>query len=147
MAKLGLQFNSPLIHAVVLILLSLPYFINLGVSSIWDANEAFYAETPREMLASGDYLSPQFNFQPRVQKPPLTYWTVLASYKIFGVNEFAVRFPGALAALGVLLFSYGMARMLFSPQAALFSAAITATTARIFILERRLPIDILLLFF
>lgn len=147
MSKLGLQFNTPLIHVFVLILLSLPYFINLGVSSIWDANEAFYAETPREMIASGDYLAPQFNFQPRVQKPPLTYWAVLASYKVFGISEFAVRFPGALAALGVLLFAYGTARMLFSPRAALFSAAITATTARIFILERRLPIDILLLFF
>jgi 4-amino-4-deoxy-L-arabinose transferase-like glycosyltransferase len=147
MPKLELQFNSPLVHAAILILLALPYFINLGVSSIWDANEAFYAETPREMIASGDYLAPKFNFQPRVQKPPLTYWAVVASYKVFGINEFAVRFPGALAALGILLFAYGMGRMLFSPRAAIFSAAITGTTARIFILERRLPIDILLLFF
>lgn len=146
-SRFRLHPDSRLIHALVLLALSLPYFINLGKSSLWDANEAFYAETPREMLVTGDYLEPHFNYQPRVQKPPLTYWAILLSYKIFGIHEFSVRFPGALAALGVLLFSYGMARLLFNPRSALMAAAISGTTARIFILERRLPIDILLLFF
>ena len=144
--------NNPLpkagfFHAIVLIAVSLPYLINLGTSSIWDANEAFYAETPREMLVTGDYLAPQFNFEPRAQKPPLTYWAILLSYKLFGISEFAVRLPSALAAIGTLLFSYAMARFLFSPRAALVAVVITATTARLFILARRLPIDTLLLFF
>lgn len=134
-------------HAIILITVSLPYFINLGTSSIWDANEAFYAETPREMMVTGDYLAPRFNFEPRVQKPPLTYWVILLSYKFFGVSEFAVRLPSALAALGIVLFSYGIAKMLFGRRAALLSAIITAATPRLFILARRLPIDILLLFF
>lgn len=142
-----MRFHSKPVHAIILLAISLPYFINLGVSSIWDASEAFYAETPREMLASGDYLAPHFNFAPRVQKPPLSYWVIAASYKALGVGEFAVRLPGALAALGVILFVYGIARRLFNPTAALMSALITATTARIFILARRLPIDIFLLFF
>jgi len=135
------------VHAIILLALALPYTIRLGASSIWDANEAFYAETPREMLVTGDYVSPQFNYEPRTQKPPFTYYAILISYKLFGVNEFAVRFPGALAAVGILLFSYAAARRLFGPRAALMSAAIAATSARIFILARRLPIDILLLFF
>jgi hypothetical protein len=142
-----LQINSTVLHAVILLALALPYCINLGKSSIWDANEAFYAETPREMIVTGDYLAPQFNFQSRAQKPPFTYYAILASYKLFGINELAVRLPGALAAIGVLLFSYATARSLFSSRAALICAAITATTPRIFILARRLPIDILLLFF
>lgn len=141
------RIDAPLVHALLLTLLALPYFVNLGVSSLWDANEAFYAETPREMMVTGDYLAPRFNFEPRVQKPPLTYWVVLLSYRAFGVGEFAVRFPGALAALGVLLFCYGAARSAYGPRAGLAAAAIAATTARIFILARRLPIDILLLFF
>jgi 4-amino-4-deoxy-L-arabinose transferase-like glycosyltransferase len=141
------SLKSHLMHAGILLALALPYCINLGTSSIWDANEAFYAETPREMIETGDYLAPQFNFQPRTQKPPLTYYAILVSYKIFGIHEFAVRFPGALAAIGVLLFSYATARSLFNARAAIMCAAICATTARIFILARRLPIDILLLFF
>jgi 4-amino-4-deoxy-L-arabinose transferase-like glycosyltransferase len=142
-----MRLHLPYLHIAFLAALCLPYCINLGTSSIWDANEAFYAETPREMLESGDYLAPRFNFEPRAQKPPLTYWAILASYKLFGISEFAVRLPIALAAIGVLLFSYGIARMLFNPRAALIAAAVTATVARIFILARRLPIDILLMFF
>jgi 4-amino-4-deoxy-L-arabinose transferase-like glycosyltransferase len=138
--------HSPLGHALLLAALMLPWFVHLGVSSLWDANEAFYAETPREMMVTGDYLAPRFNFEPRVQKPPLTYWIVLLSYRAFGVGEFAVRFPGALAAAGILLFCYGGARILYGPRAGLV-AAVPATTARIFILARRLPIDILHLFF
>jgi 4-amino-4-deoxy-L-arabinose transferase-like glycosyltransferase len=142
-----LQFHTLAIHSLILLAICLPYCINLGKSSIWDANEAFYAETPREMLVTGDYLAPKFNFQPRIQKPPLTYWAVLVSYKLFGVNEFAVRLPGALAAIGIILFCYGTARILFGPDAALMASVIAATTPRMFILARRLPIDILLLFF
>jgi 4-amino-4-deoxy-L-arabinose transferase-like glycosyltransferase len=138
---------SIFIPALILLAISLPYITNLGFSSIWDANEAFYAETPREMMITGDHVAPHFNFQQRVQKPPLAYWIILASYKLFGVNEFAVRLPGALAAIGILLFSYGIARTLFSPNAALMAAAISATTVRIIILARRLPIDIFLMFF
>lgn len=141
------RLDSFPLHAVFLIALALPYCINLGASSLWDANEAFYAETPREMLISGDWLAPRFNFVPRAQKPPLTYWVILFSYQLFGVNEFALRLPSALAAIGTFLFCYGAGRMLFGPRAALAAAAIAATTPRIFILERRLPIDIILLFF
>lgn len=140
-----MRLHSTTAHAILLLVFSLPYFISLGTSSIWDASEAFYAETPREMLATGDYVAPHFNFVPRTQKPPLTYWIIAASYKIFGISEFALRLPGALAGLGVILFCYGIARMLYTPRAALMAAAITSTSARIFILARRLPIDIFLL--
>jgi 4-amino-4-deoxy-L-arabinose transferase-like glycosyltransferase len=136
----------PVLHALVLAALALPYCIDLGGASLWDANEAFYAETPREMLESGNYLAPTFNYRVRAQKPPLTYWVVLASYGLFGVNEFAVRLPGALAALGTLLFVYGMARSLFSPSAALLAVSIIATAPRFFALSRKLPIDVLLIF-
>jgi 4-amino-4-deoxy-L-arabinose transferase-like glycosyltransferase len=142
-----MRFSFPMAHAAILLAISLPYFINLGSSSIWDASEAFYAETPREMIATGDYLAPHFNFMPRTQKPPLTYWIIAASYNLFGVSEFSLRLPGAFAAVGVMLFSYGIAWLLFRPRAALLAAMVTATTARVFILARRLPIDIFLLLF
>jgi len=147
MPRFSLKPDSVFLHGALLLVLSLPYFVNLGQSSIWDANEAFYAETAREMLVSGDYLSPRFNYEIRAQKPPLTYWAVLLSYKLLGVNEFALRIPSALAALGILFFVYATARLLFGPLSGLIAALIAATTPRIFILVRRLPIDILLLFF
>jgi len=143
--SIGLHIHAPTVHALLLMILSLPYLINLGTSSLWDANESFYAVTPREMMETGDYLAPQFNYQPRTQKPPLTYWVILSSYKIFGVSEFSLRLPGALAAIGVILFTYAIGRLLFTPAAGLLAALILATTPRFFALVRKLPIDILLL--
>ncbi len=80
---------------VILATATLPYFVGLGESSLWDANEAFYAETPREMLESGDYINPTFNFQPRFNKPVLPYWIVAVFYHGFDVSERTERLPWA----------------------------------------------------
>jgi 4-amino-4-deoxy-L-arabinose transferase-like glycosyltransferase len=125
--------------------IAIPYFIHLGSSALWDSNEAFYAETPREMMESGNYLAPTFNYELRAQKPPLTYWWVLLGYAGVGVSELGVRLPSALAVLATLAFTYAAARMLFSPNAGLLAAAILATTLRLFVLARKLPIDVLLI--
>ena len=50
--------------------------MSLGNSAIWDANEAFYVETPREMLEAHDFVNPTFNYLPRFNKPVLSYWIV-----------------------------------------------------------------------
>ena len=81
---------------------SLPYFVDLGGSSIWDANEAFYVETPREMMERGDYISPTFNYQPRFNKPVLSYWIVAGFYKVFGVSVGVQRLPIALGAVAMI---------------------------------------------
>ena len=74
------------ILAVLLALAIVPYFIDLGGSAIWDANEAFYVETPRQMMERGDYITPSFNYEPRINKPVLSYWIVAAFYHAFGVS-------------------------------------------------------------
>jgi 4-amino-4-deoxy-L-arabinose transferase-like glycosyltransferase len=137
----------PLIHLVLLAAAALPYFVHLGTSSLWDANESFYAETPREMLQTGDFLAPKFNSQTRAQKPPLTYWAIAFCYRVFGVDEFSVRLPGALAATGVLFFVYLAGRLLFSPAAGLIALLLTGASMQILLIARKLPVDILLLFF
>jgi 4-amino-4-deoxy-L-arabinose transferase-like glycosyltransferase len=77
----------------------LPYFIGLGRTSIVDANEAFYAETPREMIEAGDYINPTFNYEPRFNKPPLSYWIVAGSYEALGISLWSARLPIALGAV------------------------------------------------
>ncbi len=139
--------REKLLHALVFLALVLPYFTKLGTSSLWDSNESLYAETAREMLEKGDFLAPRFNDQPRTQKPPLTYWMIALSFMAFGVTELAVRLPGACAAAGLLAFTYFGARLLFPAPAALIALIATGTTLRVFILARRLPIDIMLLLF
>ena len=68
-----------------------------------DRDEPRFAEASREMIERGDYVVPYFNNQVRLDKPPLTYWAQTASYQIFGENDFAARFPSAVAAALVAL--------------------------------------------
>ncbi len=74
-----------------------------------DRDEPRFAEASREMIERGDYIVPHFNNQLRLDKPPLAYWAQAASYKIFGENDFAARFPSTIAAALVALsiFAWG----------------------------------------
>src|SRR5262245_27641614 len=74
-----------------------------------DRDEPRFAEASREMIERGNYIVPYFNNQLRLDKPPLTYWAQVASYQIFGENDFAARFPSAIAAAvtAILLFVWG----------------------------------------
>ena len=74
-----------------------------------DRDEPRFAEASREMFARRDYIVPYFNNQLRLDKPPLTYWAQVASYHIFGENDFAARFPSAIAAalIALLILAWG----------------------------------------
>ena len=72
-----------------------------------DRDEPRFAEASREMIERGDYIIPYFNNHFRFDKPPLTYWAQVASYRIFGENDFAARFPSAVAAALVALSIFG----------------------------------------
>jgi 4-amino-4-deoxy-L-arabinose transferase-like glycosyltransferase len=101
--------RRPRLLTILLALAILPYFIDLGGSSIWDANEAFYVETPREMMERGDYVSPQFNYEPRLNKPVLSYWIVAAFYHVFGVSPGVQRIPIALGAVVIVAAAFFLA--------------------------------------
>ncbi|MFN2540813.1 MAG: ArnT family glycosyltransferase [Chthoniobacterales bacterium] len=74
-----------------------------------DRDEPRFAEASREMIERDDYVVPHFNNDLRLDKPPLAYWAQIASYKIFGENDFAARLPSAVAAalIALSLFAWG----------------------------------------
>src|SRR5438045_3633749 len=74
-----------------------------------DRDEPRFAEASREMIERGNYIVPYFNNQLRLDKPPLTYWAQVASYHIFGENDFAARLPSAIVAAltALLIFVWG----------------------------------------
>src|SRR5437763_6102908 len=74
-----------------------------------DRDEPRFAEASREMIERADYIVPYFNNQLRLDKPPLTYWAQTLSYRVFGQNDFAARFPSAVAAtlIALSLFAWG----------------------------------------
>jgi 4-amino-4-deoxy-L-arabinose transferase-like glycosyltransferase len=138
----GLKTNRHALLAALVVAAVLPYFVNLGVSSIWDANEAFYAQTPREMIDARDYVTPSFNFQLRMNKPVLSYWNVAASYHLFGVSEWSERLPIAAGGVVMVATAFVLGRLLGGDVAGLLAALVLATSPRLLLLARRIIIDI-----
>ncbi|HEY6640275.1 MAG TPA: glycosyltransferase family 39 protein [Nitrospiraceae bacterium] len=95
-----------LLLLALLILSGLLFFLGLGDMGLTDRDEGRNAEAGREMFESGDRLTPTFNGELRVAKPALLYWLMDQSYRLFGVNEFAARFPSALFGMGLVLIHY-----------------------------------------
>lgn len=79
------------------------YLLPLGVRPLGIPDELRYAEVPREMLYSGDWLVSRLNGLLYFEKPPLGYWLNALSIAVFGENAFAVRLPSALAAGATVL--------------------------------------------
>jgi 4-amino-4-deoxy-L-arabinose transferase-like glycosyltransferase len=120
----------------------LPYFVNLGSASIWDANEAYYVETPREMMERGDYVNPSFNYEPRFNKPVLSYWIVAGLYHLFGVSVGVQRLAIALAAMLMIAATFYLARAASPhPWAPLLAAVGLAAGPRFFMFSRRILVD------
>lgn len=86
------------------------FFTALGSFHLFDWDEINFAESAREMLVTGEYLNVQIDFQPFWEKPPFFFWLQAISMKIFGVNEFAARFPNAVFGVIYLLTFYFIGR-------------------------------------
>jgi 4-amino-4-deoxy-L-arabinose transferase-like glycosyltransferase len=125
--------RRPVLTLVLLSLLT--FFFGLGRPAISDSDEAFYAEASREMVESGDWLTPHFNYADRWQKPVLYYWLTAATYLVSGPTEFAARLWSALAGLGLALVTWRAARR-FGEREAWLAGAIVATSPGYFAMAR-----------
>jgi len=114
-------------YALLFVIGAVLSFPNLGVPSLWDIDEGNNSEAAREMMESGNWVIPTFNYELRVDKPALLYWLQIAAYRAFGVNEFAARLPSAIAALLTVLLTYELARSLFGPTAGLLAGIVLAS--------------------
>ncbi len=79
---------------------------NLGNIGLVDETEPLFAEAARQMTVRGDWITPYFNGDTRFDKPPLIYWLMAVAYRAIGVNEWAVRLPSALSAIGLTCFGF-----------------------------------------
>ena len=120
----------------LLLVAVLTFFAGLGRGAITDSDEAFYAESAREMVASGDWLTPHYNYEPRFQKPVLYYWLTSATYLLFGPTEFAARLWAAMAGLGLVLVTAACGRRWYDESTGLLAGAIVATNFGYFSIGR-----------
>lgn len=115
---------SPGLQALFLLLAAfVGIWSMLGTQPLFDLDEGAFSEATREMIASGNYLLPTLNDEPRYDKPILIYWLQAASVRAFGFNEFALRFPSALCATLWMLAVFRFARREFDDGGAALLAA------------------------
>jgi len=130
----------------LLLLAALTFFAGLGRGAITDSDEAFYAESSREMVASGDWITPYYNYEPRFQKPILYYWLTSATYLATGATEMGARLWAALAGVGLVLVTAACGRRWYDETTGLLAAAIVATNFGYFSIGRMALPDLPLTF-
>src|SRR5262245_57446993 len=90
------------------------FFHALGRIGLLGPDEPRYAAIAREMLSTGDYITPRLHGIPWFEKPVLMYWGAVIGYKLFGVNEVGARFPSAFGASLAVFFLYWCGRKLWN---------------------------------
>ncbi len=100
----------------------------LGTAPLINPDEGRYAEVPREMVASGDWVTPRLNGVPYFEKPPLVYWAVATCEKFLGGGEWSVRLTPALLAIGGILLAYGATRRIYGRDAGFWCAIVLGTS-------------------
>src|SRR6266849_8439247 len=133
--------------AAYAILAAILYLPALGQPALWEPEEGRYAEIAREIVASGDYVTPRDDFELYFEKPPLVYWAEAAAIKIFGANEFAVRLPAALFSIGQVVITAALAEAMLGATAGLLAALALALSPLFFSLARFATLDPALAFF
>ncbi len=113
----------------------------LGGRALSVPDEARYSEIPREMVASGDYLTPRLNGEKYFEKPVLFYWLQSASIRLFGLSEWAMRlWPAVFALLGCIAV-YIAGRILFDRRTGLISGAVLASSMLYYVMSRVITLD------
>ena len=113
----------------LLILCGITFFLGLGGLPLTGPDEPRYSEIGRELYASGDWITPRMNGYLWLEKPIWLYWGQAISYHLFGVNEFAARFPSALWALVTVLFVAFAVGKVVSRRWGFLAGAVLATSA------------------
>jgi len=113
-----------LILAVVVI-----WFGNLEYRKLIKPDEGRYAEIPREMVVSGDWVTPRLNDLKYFEKPPLQYWATAVAYEVFGEQQWTSRLWAALTGLAGVLLAWFTGTRLFGREAGLYAALILGSSS------------------
>lgn len=134
--------DSPILQFFLLLLAVLVLFSGLGRPAFMD-HEGRYAEVAREMLLSGDWVTPHLNFAVFLNKSPLPYWLTALTFLVTGLSEYA-RLWQAVTALLVLVVTVLLGQALAGRRAGLFAGAVLLTSGGFFLESRLLRPDLLM---
>ena len=146
-SRLNSRTTLALSLGLLLLTAALLFFAGLGRFPLLEPDEGRNAEVGREMMASGDWITPHFNGFAYLDKPAVYFWMVAASLETFGVSEGAARVPSALMAAATLLLVWFLARRMFGDAAGLRAGIIFAACPLALMLAREVITDMTLTFF
>ena len=132
---------------LLLLFAAIILFTANGSLTVTDPVESNYALTAKEMVAAGDYISPRIFGNYWYDKPAFFYWEMIASCLVFGVNEFALRFPSAVMGLLSLSLLYFFARRLYGHRTALLAGGLFASSISFWYVGKAIITDMTLFFF
>jgi 4-amino-4-deoxy-L-arabinose transferase-like glycosyltransferase len=133
--------TSPWVLAAAVLL---SFFWKLGAVPLYDLDEGAFTEATREMLASGNFITPHKDGEPRYDKPVLIYWLQAASVKLLGLDELALRLPSALAATAWLIALWSFVRERLDAPTATVAALVMALTLEVSLIAKAATADALL---
>src|ERR1700681_4094891 len=128
--------------------LALLWFLPLNSPHLFDPDEGRYAEIPREMVASGDWVTPRLDGIKYFEKPALGYWATAVAFEVFGQHAWSVRLWPALSGMLGLMLTFALGRRLYDQRAALLAVLVQASAllyiamARIATLDMGLSFDL-----
>lgn len=134
-------------YAFLLLFSAYLYLIGNPLLSVTDTAEANYALTAKEMVLSGDWMSPQIYGRYWYDKPIFYYWELAASFAVFGFNEWAARLPSAVLGCGNVLFTFWCARRVYGERTAWSAAVILGTALEFWLLSKAVITDASLFLF
>lgn len=136
--------SDPRLHQLALLVASLfVIFTRLWETTLASYDDAFYAEKAKEILLTGEWLVPPWNYQPNFDNPPLYLWATALLFKLFGPTEFAARLVSAASGVGCILLTYRFGSRLFGPWVGVFSGAALLTTPYFIKYSRHAMLDTL----
>lgn len=112
-----------------------------GLRGLYNPDEGRYAEIPREMLATGDWVIPHLDGLVYVEKPPLEYWATALSYELFGLSNWSARLYTGLCGLATILVTMALAGRLAGAKAAWRSAIVLGSSLLLTLMSHQLTLD------
>jgi 4-amino-4-deoxy-L-arabinose transferase-like glycosyltransferase len=133
---------------LIVVLFAAAVYLGCIVSppSLMDDVDAVQAQIARNMLSSGDWVTARLDGVPYLEKPPLLYWMIAVSYKIFGVHDWSARIPVALSAIALCWTTAAFGLWAFGKRAGLHAGLCMSTCIGLFLFTRILIPDAMLTF-
>ncbi|HTV50472.1 MAG TPA: glycosyltransferase family 39 protein [Steroidobacteraceae bacterium] len=142
-----LAWRDRLWLALAVLAVAISWIAQLGDRPLFNPDEGRYAEIPREMLVSGDWVVPHIDALVYIEKPPLQYWASALGYELFGLSDWSARLYAGLMGLATVLLTGWLAQRLWGAVAGYRAAIVCASSMLLMLMSHQLTLDMGLTFF